>query len=181
MAFYGLSNPYVAKYVQDGRYETGMYLGEGISTEVTPSYAEGSLYGDNAQVENVKEFTAADVNMGVTKSPAAAVPILFGHAVSQDGVETSNANDAAGYFGYGFIVKNIEGGVYTFQACVLLKVQAAEGAESYQTKGDSVTFATPSLAGKAMAIGNGNWRLKSAKLSTLSAAQTWMVGQFPTE
>ena len=180
MAYYGLSNPYIAKYLPSGKYEKGMYLGEGISTEVTPSYAEGSLYGDNAQVESVKEFTSADVTIGVTKVPATAVPILFGHTVDSDGNEVSNADDAAGYFGYGFIVRKIESGVFSYQAVALLKVQAAEGTESYQTKGDSVTFSTPSLTGKAMAVAGGNWRIKSANLSTLAAAQQWIEDQFPT-
>lgn len=175
MAFYGLSNPYIAKYNADGSYETGMNLGEGISTEVTPSYAEGKLYADNAQKESVKEFTSASVTIGTTRVPAAAVPILFGHTVeSSTGDETSNANDSAGYFGYGFIVKKIENGNFKYQGCVLLKVQAAEGTESYQTKGDSVTFQTPSLSGSAMAIANGDWRVKSGDLDSEEAALAWI-------
>ena len=180
MAFYGLSNPYVAPLLSTGKYGTGMYLGEGISTEVTPNYAEGSLYGDNGQVESVKEFTSADVTIGTTKIPSAAVSILFGHTVSEAGEETSNANDSAGYFGYGFVVRKIENGQFYYQACVLYKVQAAEGTESYETKGDSVTFSTPSLSGKAMVIDGGDWRKKSANLTTLAAAKEWIVSQFPT-
>lgn len=174
MAFYGLSNPYIAKYNSDGSYETGMNLGEGVSTEVTPAYAEGSLYGDNAQVEAVKEFTSADVTIGVTRVPAAAIPIMFGHTIGSDGVETSNANDSAGYFGYGFIVKKIESGVFKFQGCVLLKVQGTEGTESFQTKGDSVTFQTPSISGKAMAVANGDWRKKSGDFDTEADALAWI-------
>lgn len=175
MAFYGLSNPYIAKYTADGSYETGMNLGEGISTEVTPSYAEGKLYADNAQKESVKEFTSASVTIGTTRVPAAAVPILFGHSVDElSGDETSNANDSAGYFGYGFIVKKIENGSFKYQGCVLLKVQAAEGTESYTTKGDSVTFQTPSLSGSAMAVANGDWRVKSGDLDSEEAALAWI-------
>ena len=175
MAFYGLSKPYIAKYVSDGNYSDGMSLGEGISTEVTPNYAEGGLYADNAQKESVKEFTSADLTIGTTTVPKAAVPIMFGHAVeSSTGDETSNANDSAGYIGYGFIVKKVDGGVFTYQACVLLKVQMAEGTESYETKGDSVTFQTPTLSGKAMAIGNGDWRIKSGDLQSEAAAIDWI-------
>lgn len=174
MAYYGLSNPYIAKYTADGSYETGMNLGEGISTEVTPAYAEGKLYANNAQQESVKEFTSASVTIGTTRVPAAAVPILFGHTVDESGDETSNANDSANYFGYGFIVKKIESGVFKFQACVLLKVQATEGTESYQTKGDSVTFSTPSLTGSAMAVANGDWRVKSGDLDSEAAALAWI-------
>ena len=151
-----------------------MNLGEGISTEVTPAYAEGKLYANNAQQESVKEFTSASVTIGTTRVPAAAVPILFGHTVDESGDETSNANDSANYFGYGFIVKKIESGVFKFQACVLLKVQATEGTESYQTKGDSVTFSTPSLTGSAMAVANGDWRVKSGDLDSEAAALAWI-------
>lgn len=174
MAFYGLSNPYIAKYNDDGSYETGMNLGEGVSTEVTPAYAEGSLYGDNAQVEAVKEFTSADITIGTTRIPAAAVPVMFGHTIDENGNEVSNANDSAGYFGYGFIVKKVENGVFKFQACVLLKVQGTEGTESFETKGDSVTFQTPSISGKAMAIEGGDWRIKSPDLDTEAEAQAWI-------
>lgn len=175
MAFYGLSKPYIAKYDADGSYSNGMSLGEGISTEVTPAYAEGSLYADNAQKESVKEFTSADVTIGTTKVPAQAIPLMFGHTVdSSTGDETSNSNDSAGYIGYGFVVKKVDNGSFTYQACVLLKVQMNEGTESYETKGDSVTFQTPSLSGKAMAVANGDWRIKSGDLSSEAEAIAWI-------
>ncbi|MBQ2257333.1 MAG: hypothetical protein II247_01490, partial [Lachnospiraceae bacterium] len=43
---------------------------------------------------------------------------------------------------------------------VLPKVLFAEAEESYTTKGENLEFKTPSVSGKAMAIANGDWKIK---------------------
>lgn len=72
MAYFGLSNPYIAKYLSDGNYTEGFKCGNAVSTSVTPAYNEGSVFGDNKQTEYLKEFKNAAVEAGVTSLPLIA-------------------------------------------------------------------------------------------------------------
>lgn len=183
MAYYGLSKPWVGKYsvnaeTNEESYATPIQAGEAVSTEVTPNYQESKLFGDNKTVEVVKEFVDASLTMGITRIPVQMAEMMFGHSVTEEGEETSNANDAAPYVGYGFIVREMIGGVSSYRACFLPKVQMVEGTESYQTKGDSITFSTPSLSGSAMANVDGDWRIKSQPFATETEANAWIKSKF---
>lgn len=174
MANFGLSKPWIAKY-SDGTYSDAFQCGKAISTAVTPQTVEASLYADNQQVEDVKEFNYADVTLGVNTLPTKAAEVLFGHKIgSTDGEEVSNTGDSASYVGYGFVVAAMDGGTKKYQGCVLHKAKFTEGEESYTTKGDSITFVTPSLSGKAYGDENGDWRTKSKLFDTETEADEWV-------
>ncbi|MBP3297931.1 MAG: major tail protein, partial [Lachnospiraceae bacterium] len=65
MAFYGLSNPYMAKLDAEAEtYSDGFRCGKAISTAVTPNYSSQSLYADNSEAERVDEFVNASVTVG---------------------------------------------------------------------------------------------------------------------
>ena len=49
MAFVGLRKPMVGKMTNEKTYEKPEACGKAIGITVTPSYAEGGLYGDDAQ------------------------------------------------------------------------------------------------------------------------------------
>lgn len=175
MAYFGLSNPYIAKLnAETGAYSDGFRCGEAVGTEITPNYNEASLYGDNKLVEYIKEFKDADVTMTVTTLPLKAADTMFGHAVDEEKKTiTYNVNDAANYVGYGFCVQEIKGGIVTYPAVWMPKVKFADSAESLTTKGDSVAFGTPSISGKAAADAQGNWRYKQT-FETEEAAHAWL-------
>ena len=157
MAFFGLSNPYIAKLNSDGTYSDGFKCSEAVSTAVTPAFNEGALYGDNKLVEYIKEFKNAAVEAGVTSLPIVAANILFGHKVTENSI-IYNVDDAANYVGYGFISTELKKGKRVYGACILKKVLFAEGGDSYSTKGDSITFNTPTISGTASAPDDGDYK-----------------------
>lgn len=173
MANFGLSKPWIAKY-NDGKYSDAFQCGKAISTAITPNTVNASLYADNNQVEDVTEFTNATVTLGVNTLPSTAVPILFGHEINSNSEEVSNTGDSQSYVGYGFVVATMDAGVKKYQGCVIHKAKFSEGEESYQTKGDSITFVTPSLSGTAYGDENGDWRTKSALYATEAEADKWV-------
>lgn len=118
MAFFGLSNPYIAKLNSDGTYSDGFKCSEAVSTAVTPAFNEGALYGDNKLVEYIKEFKNAAVEAGVTSLPIVAANILFGHKVTENSI-IYNVDDAANYVGYGFISTELKKGKRVYGACIL--------------------------------------------------------------
>ncbi|MBQ0112681.1 MAG: hypothetical protein KBT03_06095 [Bacteroidales bacterium] len=175
---FGFSKPIIAKYSEDNStgevtYSDAFQCGEGVSTTITPSYANAKLYGDNRCVEDINEFVSAAVSLGVTRLPLKAAEVLFGHKIDDtlNTTETSNANDSANFVGYGFAAKNSDG---TFDACVLLKCKFAEGEDSYATKGESITFTQPTLSGSALALANGDWRKKKFGFTSEENAVAWI-------
>lgn len=178
MANFGLSHPIMAKLnVATGAYSDVFKCGKAINTSVTPNHNEVATYADNGLDESVKEFKNATVELGVNMVPKKAAEILFGHKVEEDGTETSNANDSGSYVGYGFIVAEMNSGVKKYRACLLTKVKFQEGAESYQTKGDSIAFTTPTLSGEAFGNNANDWRIKSPSFDTEKECDEWILEQ----
>lgn len=178
MPNFGLSHPIIAKHnVAAGTYTNAIKCGKAINTSVTQNYNEASTYADNAMDESVKEFKNATVELGVNKVPKDAVEILFGHKIAEDGTETSNTEDSGSYVGYGFITAEMNSGVKQYRACLLTKVKFKEGAESYQTKGDSIQFSTPTLSGEAFGNNENVWRIKSPYFNTEKECDEWIMEQ----
>ena len=160
MAFFGLRKPIIAVYDENtNTYSGGIVVGKAVSLDITPNYAEGSLYGDDVQVEYQKEFKNANVVLGTTNMPVAAASTIFGHEVS--GTEViKRATDVAPYVGVGTVIDEVVNGVTAYIASILVKVKFAEAGESFQTKGDSITFTTPSIEGLALAGADNKWLIR---------------------
>ena len=178
MAYYGLSNPFIAKLdVAKGTYSEGFQCGEAVGSDITPNYNEGSLYGDDKLAEYVKEFKDADVTLTVTELPLQAAKTMFGHEISEaDKSVTYAIGDNANYVGYGFCAQEIKGGEVSYTAAWLPKVEFGDPAESFTTKGDSITFGTPQVSGKAAADSTGKWKYKQT-FATKEEALTWLKGK----
>lgn len=184
MAYFGLSKPIIAPWTADNTYAAGQIFqcGKLTATNVTPNSKEGSLYADNGLAEYVKEFTDADISATIDKLPVAAATILFGHTASGTGSNptvTHKADDSSPYVGYGFVVDKIESNVKKYQACILCKVKFSEGAQDFTTKGDSISFGTPAISGKAVAQESDKaWKIVSPDFSTAAEAYNWILTQF---
>ncbi len=176
MAYIGLRNPIIGKRKAANTYETPAALGKAVSVEITPNFAEASLYADDGKAEYVKEFSDADVTLGTSTIPIAAYETLFGHTVADSAV-TFNKDDQNGYVGFGVIVPNIVDDVRTYDAMFMPKVKFADPTDSFETKGDSVTFKTPSISGKASADDDGNWKYVQS-FETESEAKKWINTKF---
>lgn len=178
MPYFGLSKPWIAKYnPETDRYSDGFKCGKAMSTSVTPNYNETPLFADNQQTENVTEFKNANVSLGVDRMPVQAANVMFGHSIGSEGEVVSKTGDAANYVGYGFIVAEMLDGVRRYQACLIRKVKFKEGEESYETKGDSIVFKTPTLSGTAMGTSKTDWRKKSPYFDTEDEADKWLQVQ----
>ena len=172
MAYFGLRKPFIAKWNPGNTYTNGMVVGEAVSEEVNPNYAEGALYGDDKQVESEKEFSNADVTLGTTDLPISAASLLFGHEVS--GTEIIyRSSDVAPYVGVGTVIPEKINGVRKYVALIIVKTQFAENAESYTTKGESITFSTPTISGKAITGDDDKWKVRK-EFATEAEAETYV-------
>ena len=179
MAYFGLRYPIIAKYNRStGVYSDGFVCGKAVSFEVTPNYSEGSLYGDDEQAEYEKAFTNANVTLGTTTLPVEAAETVFGHTVdSVSGAVTKKTTDEANYVGVGVVIDEVVDGVKKYYALIINCAQFSESAESFQTKGDSITFSNPSIAGLAIGDKNSVWQDKKP-FDDAAAAQAYIKTTF---
>lgn len=178
MAYIGLRKPIFADTKDDGTYNEPMALGKAVSLEITPNFAEATLNADDGQAEYVKEFTNADVTLGTSTIPIAAMKPIFGHAVEvENGTVVYNKNDQNKNVAMGIVAPEIIDDVRTFAAAFLPKVKFGDPSDSWETRGDSIAFKTPSISGKASANDAGVWK-EVAEFDTEQEAMNWIYGKF---
>lgn len=150
-------------------YENGAFVGKMVKTEIKPNKVEGSLYADDALAEYETEFKDADITLETSTIPAEVFVSMFGETKTEGTgsttpkpvVLTSKAGDAPVYGGYGFISVEVVDGVRKYLMYFVHKVKFSLPSETHTTKGDSITFNTSSIEGKAVADKSGAWRTKS--------------------
>ena len=166
MATIGLDKLYYA-IITEGTggvetYGTPKVLAKAISAELAPQIAEATLYADDGAAENVKEFTSATFTLGVDDLASDVMADLLGVTVDQNGVVVSTPDDAAPYVAVGFRAKRSNG---KYQYFWLYRVKFGVPNNTLATKGESITFNTPSIVGTVMrrnkADGNGGhpWKV----------------------
>ena len=175
MAYIGLARPVIAAYSrQDGTtfYSGGIRFGKAVRIEISPTYEDVSDYGDINDTEEEQESTGAHVTLGISEIPQEAENVVFGHTVSGDEVR-SNVSDRASPIGLGVRTREIVSGNVRYVAIWLHKVQLTEEGQDNETKGDSITYATPSVTGRALPDEAGDWRTKKI-FETKEAADDWL-------
>lgn len=175
MAYIGLARPVIAAYrVQDGQnvYSDGIRFGKAVRIEISPTYEDVSDYGDINDTDEEQECTGADVTLGISEIPQEAENIVFGHTVAGDEAR-SNVSDRASPIGIGVRTREVISGKVRYLAIWLHKVRLTEEGQDNETKGDSITYATPSVTGRALPDEDGDWRTKKI-FETKEAADVWL-------
>lgn len=180
MAYVGLAKPTVAKLDESSgipKYTDGFTCGKAMALDISPQYAEGSLFADNKKSEYDKEFKYADVTLGTDTLPIQAHTVMFGHTVAKEGESgTSIKNrttDSSNYVGLGIYMDEKVDGLKKYVAMWIYKVKFAEGQESFKTKGDNIEYQTPSIAGQAIGIDDNLWK-ETMIYDTEKEARDWI-------
>lgn len=151
MATIGLDKLYYAVITEgtngDETYGVPKVLAKAISAELAPQIAEATLYADDGAAENVKEFTSATFTLGVDDLASNVLADLLGVTVDQNGVVVSTSDDVAPYVAVGFRAKRSNG---KYQYFWLYRVKFGVPKNTIATKGESITFNTPSIVGTVM-------------------------------
>lgn len=179
MATIGLDKLYYA-IITEGTggvetYGTPKVMAKAISAELAPQIAEATLYADDGAAENVKEFTSATFTLGVDDLASDVMADLLGVTVDKNGVVVSTPDDAAPYVAVGFRAKRSNG---KYQYFWLYRVKFGVPNNTLATKGESITFNTPSIVGTVMrrnkADGNGGhpWKVDVVEGATGVTAAT---------
>ena len=148
MATIGLDKLYYAK-ITDGSngeesYEKPVQLAKAMSADLSVELAEATLYADDGAAEIVKEFKSGKLTLGVDDIGSAAASDLTGATIDANGVIVSTSEDGGTPVAVGFRAKKANGKYRYFW---LYRVKFGIPAANMATKGDSITFSTPTIEG----------------------------------
>ena len=151
MATIGLDRLYYSKITENENgeetYDTPVPLAKAITAELSVELAEATLYADDGAAEVVKEFQSGTLTLGVADIGAAAAEVLTGATLDDNKVLISASEDGGAPVAIGFRAKKANGKYRYFW---LYRVKFGIPATNLQTKGDSITFSTPTIEGTVM-------------------------------
>lgn len=162
MAYIGLAYPTIAKLdPKTNTYSDGFRMGKAVSVNITTNFNEANLTGDNVIAETVKEFRNGNIDLGITTIPIAAYSTVFGHEVTIDEDGTlivDKTDDVPNYVGVGLLKEELVDGEKSYIAMWIKKVLFTESGENATTKGENISFQTPTITGTIMALDDKTWR-----------------------
>ncbi len=155
MATIGLDKLYYATITEATQESTGVHIGDetygapvqlakAISADLSVELTEATLYADDGAAEIVKEFKQGTLSLNVDDIGATAAAALTGVKVDDNGVIISASENGGNPIAIGFRAKKANGRYKYFW---LYKVKFGIPATNLATKGDSITFSTPTIEG----------------------------------
>ena len=151
MATIGLDNLYYAAITEDidgmETYGTPTKMAGAVSVELSIELNEGNFYSDDNLSAAVKEFKSGSITLAVDDIGSSVASVLVGASVDDNGVLIHAGEDSASPVAVGFRAKMPNGKYRYFW---LYRVLFGVPSTSLATKGDSITFSNPSIAGVIM-------------------------------
>lgn len=179
MATIGLDKLYYATITENANgeetYGTPVQLAKAISADLSVELAEATLYADDGASEVVKEFKSGTLSLGVDDIGASVAAALTGVTIDRNKVIISTSEDATAPVAVGFRAKRANGKYRYFW---LYRVKFGIPATNLATKGDSITFNTPTIEGTVMrrnkedSNGNHPWKAEVTDGDTGVSAST---------
>ena len=151
MATIGLDKLYYAKITEgengEETYVAPVQLAKAMSADLSVELAEATLYADDGASEVVKEFKSGTLSLGIDDIGAEVASDLTGATIDQNKVLVSASEDGGSPVAVGFRAKKSNGKYRYFW---LYRVIFGIPATNLATKGDSITFSTPTIEGTVL-------------------------------
>lgn len=151
MATIGLDKLYYAPITEDANgnetYGTPEVLAKAISAELSVELNEAILYADDGAAEVVKEFKSGTLSLGIDDIGAEIASALSGATIDSNGVVVSGSDDGGTPVAVAFRARKSNG---KYRYYWLYRVKFGIPATNLQTKGDSISFQTPTIEGTIM-------------------------------
>ena len=151
MSTIGLDSLYYAKITEDTNgdetYSSPIKLAKAMTAELSVELAEATLFADDGASEIVKEFKSGTISLGIDDIGVTAAQDLTGAKIDNNHVVVSTSDDSREPVAIGFRAKKSNG---KYRYYWLSRVKFGIPGASLQTKGDSITFSTPTIEGTVM-------------------------------
>ena len=118
-----------------------------MTAELSVELAEATLYADDGAAEVVKEFQSGTLTLGIDDIGVQVAQDLTGAKIDDNKVLISASEDGGEPLAIGFRAKKSNGKYRYFW---LYKVKFGIPATNLTTKGESITFSTPTIEGTVM-------------------------------
>jgi phi13 family phage major tail protein len=146
-----------------------------MNADLSVELAEATLYADDGAAEIVKEFKNGTLSLGVDDVGASVASDLTGATIDANGVVVSTSEDGGDPVAVGFRAKKSNG---KYKYYWLYRVKFGIPATNLATKGDSITFSTPTIEGTILrrnkVDGNGKhpWKAEVTEGDSAVTADT---------
>lgn len=161
-------------------FGTPTYIAPLISANIDIEYAEGDLYGDDITIFSKKIFKKGTLTLNTSDLPETFIKAYLGARQATNGIIVDSAEDQQVECAVAFESAKANGKTrYVWLPRVLFAIPS----DAYTTKGDSITFNTPTIEGKIMeeivedAAHKHVWRYRVDDDTTTGAAtaEDWYI------
>ena len=125
-------------------YGTPKILAKAMTPELSVELIEAILYADDGASEVVKEFKSGTLSLGIDDIGSIVAQDLTGSKIDSNNVVVSRSEDGGNPVAIGFRAKKSNGKYRYFW---LYRVIFSIPTTSLATKGDSITFSSPTIEG----------------------------------
>lgn len=151
MATIGLDGLYYAPITEAANgtetYGTPVKLAGAIQVDVTVENYDAQLDADDGIFESIKEFKKGTLSLKVAELIPEAAVAMLGVTKDSNGVIVSTAEDISAVVAVAFRARKANGKYRYFW---LYRVKFSTPSTNLATKGDSITFQTPTIEGTIM-------------------------------
>ena len=161
-------------------YGNGVVIHEARNCNISKTYNDNPLYGDDRIVDDDNCLTALTASFEPTGLSDSDRMLLFGeNEISVGGLTCQVESDnETPYGGFGYIRKMRDNGVVKYEAWIILKIKFQEESQNTATKEGSISWNTPTLNGRAAGVyidntGKLRWRVHET-FETIAAAKSWI-------
>lgn len=148
MATIGLDRLFYANITEDENgnetYGTPKILAKAMTAELSVELMEAILYADDGAAEVVKEFNSGTLTLGIDDIGSLVAQDLTGSKIDSNNVVISRSEDGGKPVAVGFRAKKSNGKYRYFW---LYRVIFSIPTTSLATKGESITFSSPTIEG----------------------------------
>lgn len=159
-------------------YGTGRVLGRARSFGLNWEKEDNELYADDAVAETDQSITGYTVDLETSELLEADEAAMLGYNQVGSTNEYEITDDDPPYGGTGYVQPLKRRGVRLYKAVWYPKVQFSAPNESAATKEKSITWQTPKLSGKGLAVYNdatGKAKFRRHQVfSTLESARAYL-------
>jgi phi13 family phage major tail protein len=165
MATIGMDKLFYATITEDingeETYGVPIQMAKAIQADITIELAEANLFADDGLAYVIKDFKSGTLVLGIDDLSVAVVQALTGAEVDDNGVLVSASENQGEPVAVGFRAAKPNGNYRYFW---MYRVKFGFPAANLQTKGDTITFQTPSITGTILRrnrlddLGNHPWK-----------------------
>lgn len=187
MATIGLKYPVVGKYAESGgavNHTDGMVLAKAIQANISINKFSARLYANDGLSESDEGFQDGIISLNIDDLSQNAEKFIFDATEEAGGVTGDDTTKMLVYkgdddvpdVGVGFYAPRKKNGVRSYRAIFFTRVKFGYPNETFDTKGEQITYGTPTIQGAIQLDATGVWK-REIIVADVAKAEAWLKTQ----